>query len=203
MSLSPADVKVELGFSGDAVGLGDTDFDALIADLIARESERVEDAIEIQLGETTGTDTLSRPSHVAGPYLPLPERPVHSVASVTIDTDRVAGGDVAASDYRVTNQAALELLPEADRARWPTERRSITVEWSYGYPMDDTPDVVNAAIIGLVRQALQEIDADGISQESIADQSVNYELPDAVVARHLNRAKRFDEPDFYTGANVI
>ena len=59
------------------------------------------------------------------------------------------------------------------------------------------------AIIGLVRHAVQEVDAVGFESESIGSQSVTYELADDVVGRHLGRAKRFDEPDFYGGVGVI
>ena len=200
--VTPSDVRDELAVGPDALGLTDADFDDLLQTLIDRETERVEDAIDVALTTKTTTESLSRPEHVDGPFLPLPDRPVQSVASVDIDTDRVGGASVAAEDYLV-GDAALELEPGAARRSWPTGRRSITVEWTHGYPEAETPDVVAGAIIGLVRHAVQEVEADGIESESIGSQSVTYELADAVVGRHLARAKRFDEPDFYGGVGVI
>ena len=200
--VTPSGVRDELAVGPDALGLTDADFNGLLNTLIDRETERVEDAIDVALTTETATESLSRPEHVDGPFLPLPDRPVQSVASVEIDTDRVGGASVAAEDYLV-GDAALELEPGAARRSWPTDRRSVTVEWTHGYPESETPDVVAGAIIGLVRQAVQEIEADGVSQESIGSQSVNYELADDVVGRHLGRAKRFDEPDFYGGVGVI
>ena len=200
--VTPSDVRDELAVGPDALGLTDTEFDSLLQTLIDRETERVADAIDVALGTETTTESLSRPEHVDEYDLPLPDRPVQSVADVTIDTDRAGGVAVTSDDYRA-DETHLELLPSADRDAWPTERRSITVEWTHGYPDGDYPDVVDGAIVGLVRQAVQEIDADGVSQESIADQTVSYEVPDTVVGRHIGRAHRFDEPDYYGGANVI
>lgn len=200
--VTPADVKRELSFGSDAVGLTEAEFDTLLGDLIARETERVADEIDVALGEETVTEDLERPETVDEYDLPLPDRPVNGVASVTIDTDRVGGDPVAADDYYVED-THLELKPTADRDAWPTERRSVSVEWTHGYADGSEPTPVTAAIIGLVRQALQEIDADGIESESIDGQSVSYELADSVVARHLGRAHRFDEPDYYGGSQVI
>lgn len=200
--VTPADVRRELAVTAAAVGLSDSEFDGLLSDVIARETERVEDAIDVRLGTETVTEATSRPASVAGPLLPLSKRPVQSVVDVTIDTDRTGGVAVTAADY-VVEDTHLELDPEADRDAWPDARRSITVEYTHGYPDGDEPAPVNGAIIGLVRQAIQEIEADGIGQESIGSQLVNYELADDVVMRHLYRAQRFDEPDFYGGAQVI
>lgn len=201
--VTTAEVKDELAFGSDAVGLSDADFDSLIDSLISRETARVEDEIDVSLGTETTTEDLERPDHVNEYDLPLPSRPVQSVASVDIDTDRAGGEAVASDDYTVVDDAHLELLPAADRDGWPTERRSITVEWTHGYAEGDEPNPVNGAIIGLVRHALKEIESDGIESESIGGDSVTYELGDAVIARHLMRAKRFNEPDYYGGANLV
>jgi hypothetical protein len=200
--VTTVEVKDELAFGSDAVGLDDATFDSLISSLIARETERVQDAIDVSLGTQTVTESLARPEHVNEHDLPLPARPVQSVGSVSIDTDRVGGEAVSSDDYRV-DDAYIELLPTADRDGWPTERRSVTVEWTHGYADGDEPDPINGAIIGLVRHALKEIESDGIESESIGGDSVTYEVSDAVIGRHLGRAKRFNEPDYYGGANVV
>ena len=196
------DVRDEVAFSEEALSLSESAFDAVVTRLIGRETERVEDAIDVSLGTETATETLSRPASVVEHALPLPKRPVQSVESVSIDTDRVGGAEVTADDY-VAHETHLELLPSAERSWWPTDRRAIEVEWTHGYTESDVPDPIRGAIIGLVRQSLQEADADGIESESIDGQSVTYELADDVVSRHLARAKRFDEPDFYGGTQVI
>lgn len=202
MNPTVRDVQDELSVSPDALGLSDSAFDALVDRLIQRERERVADAIEVDLGTTTTTETLSRPAHVDGPYLPLPERPVQSVESVALDTDRVGRPSVDTAEYAVED-SHLELLPFADRGEWPTVRRSVTVTWTHGYPESDTPTPVVGAIIGLVRQTILEIESDGISNESIDGQSADYRPPDEVVAQHIDRANQFDEPTFYGGSNIV
>jgi hypothetical protein len=195
-------VRSEVAVGPGALGLSESEFDVLLDRLIQRERERVADAVEVSLGTVTTTETLSRPEHVAPALLPLPDRPVQSVSSVTLDSERVGGPDVIADQYVVTD-THIELRPGADRQRWPTARRSIEVTWTHGYPESEMPQPVAGAIIGLVRQALVEIDGEGITSESIDGQSVDYELPEQVVARHLSRAASFDEPTFYGGSNII
>ena len=202
MSVTPADVREELASSDDALPPAIDNVDTFLEDLIDRETQRVVDDIDVSLGVQTTTEQTSRPASVGDVFLPLDNRPVQSVASVEIDTDRASGPAVAADDY-IVEDTHLELTPEADRNRWPTERRSITVEYDHGYPEGDVPAPIDGAIIGLVRHAITEIEADGVESESIAGQSVDYELGEAVVARHLYRAKQFDEPSFYGGTQII
>ncbi len=195
------DVRDELAFDEIALDMDTAEFDALLEDLIGRETERVVDAIGVVLGTETATETLSRPSSVDGPFLPLPKRPVVSLESVEI-TDNASGPAVGVGDV-IVEDTHLELEPSAERNSWPTDRRSVSVEWTHGYPEGEEPDAINGAIIGLVRHALQEIEADGVENESIGGDSVSYELGDDVLRRHLIRAKRFDEPSFYGGSNVV
>lgn len=196
-------VRGELSVAPPAVGLTESEFDALLDRLITRETTRVEDAISVTLGDEQTTAETSRPRHLAGHLLPLDNRPVRSVNSVSVSTGRVGGPTVSADEIDIRDGAALELLPSARRERWPTERRSISVTYSHGYPSGQEPEPIAGAIIGLVRQAVQEIDADGIESESVSGHSVDYEMPGAVLARHLNRAKRFDEPEIYGGVNTV
>lgn len=208
--VTAADVRNELAFDEVALEMSSEEFDALLEGdpddpnddgLIGRETERVEDTIDVNLGTETVTETLSRPTSVDEFALPMPKRPVQSVASVEI-ADHAGGPDVAVDDV-IDHETHLELKPSADRRSWPTARRSITVEWTHGYPEGETPAPITAAIIGLVRQALQEIEADGIESESLDGHSVTYELGEDVVARHLARAKKFDAPSYYGGSQVI
>jgi len=201
--LTPSDVRDELAFGPEALGMADAEFDAMLEQLIERETERVTDEIDVALGTETASTSLARPTHVDEYDLPLPDRPIQSVESVSIDTERVSGDDVDLETDVIVEETHLELTPEADRRRWPTKRRSITVEWTHGYPEGEIPGPIRGAIVGLVRHALQEIESDGIENESIGDNSVSYELGDDVVTRHLARAKQFDAPSYYGGAQVI
>ena len=202
MTVTPADVREELAYSDDALPDAIDDVDGFLQGLIDRETLRVSDEIDVSLGVETTTEQTSRPASVDGVFLPLSNRPIQSVVDVTIDTDRASGPAVTADDV-IVEDTHLELEPEADRRSWPTKRRSITVEYEHGYPDGDVPAPIAGAIIGLVRHAITEIEGDGVDTESIAGQSVNYELGEAVVARHLYRAKQFDEPSFYGGTQVI
>ena len=201
MVVTPEDIKAELAFDETALGVGSEVFDSLLTDLIDRETARVVDEIDVELEETTTTATIARPGTVEEYDLPLPNRPVLSLESIEL-SDRVRGPSVSVDDVFVES-THLELKPEADRRWWPTDRRSITVEWTHGYPASETPEPIRGAIIGLVRHALQEIESDGIESESIGSDSVSYELGEDVVNRHLWRAKEFDAPSYYGGSMVV
>ena len=200
--IEPTDIKDELAFGAKALGLSEANFDSLLQNLIRRETSRAEDAINVSLGIKTVIETVSRPASVNEFDLPLPRRPVQSVTSVSIDADRVGGPAVSPDDFAV-HDTHLELLPSADRTAWPTGRRAVEVEWTHGYPENDAPEPIRGALIGLVRQALQEVEADGVSQESLDGHTVSYELGEAVVARHLARANQFDAPSYYDGSGVV
>lgn len=201
MVVTPEDVKDELAFDETALGIDTAAFGELIEGLIERETARVVDEINVELEETTSTATLARGETVPVYQLPLPDRPVQSLESVEL-ADRISGPPVEVGDV-IVESTHLELKPEADRREWPTKRRSITVEWTHGYPAGETPEPIRGAIVGLVRHALQEIESDGIESESIDGDSVSYELAENVVKRHVWRAKDFDEPTFEGGAMVI
>jgi len=198
--VTTVEVKDELAFGSDAVGLDDATFDSLISSLIARETERVEDAIDVSLDTQTVTESLARPEHVNEHDLPLPARPVQSVASVSVDTDRVGGEAVSSDDYRV-DDAYIELLPTADRDGWPSARRSITVEWTHGYA--EVPPMVRKAVTRLVRARLRAIDEDGIESDSLLGDSISYEPEESVIARARGDALEADEPEYYGGAGIV
>ena len=202
MTVTVGDVKDEIAVTAESVGLSDTQFDGVLSALIERETERVADELDVRLGVETTTEVTERPVSVREFALPLSDRPIQSVTSVGIDTDRVAGDGVTLDDV-IVGSAGMELKPDADRTRWPTDRRSITVEYDHGVPDNDRPEVIDGAIVGLVRHAVAEIEADGINSESIDGHNVDYELGDDVIARHLSRALRFDEPDFFGGTQVV
>ena len=197
MTVTTDDVRDELPVDEGAFPhLDTTGFDELLETLIERETERVESQTDSAVGTETTTVRISRPEHVDGHLLPLDARPVQSVASVTVDDDTVDS-----SDYLV-EETHLELLPDASLLSWPTRRRSVTVEYTYGFPADGTPAPVDGAIIGLVRQAVVDVESGGVTQESIAGDNVSYAVPDDVVARHVRRAREH-VPEFRGGAQVI
>jgi len=200
MTVKTADVKNELAFDADAVGLTPADFDSLISDGLDAATDRVEEWIDASLTTETATEDISRPEHVAVYDLPLPERPVQSVASVDVDTDRVGGATVSPEDYRV-EATHIELEPAADREEFPTERRSVTVEYTHGYAV--TPRPVEKAIIRLVRHRLQTVESDGISSESIGGDSVTYSPPRQLVEEIKEDLSEYKAPSYYGGASLV
>lgn len=196
MPVDASDVTAELAFGADALGISDSEFTELLDGLISRETERVTDAVDAAFEPETVEEVTQRPEHVDGHDLPLEHRPVRDLIDVSVDT----GTEVAVSDV-IVHDTHLELDPDADRSRWPTKRRSVTVEYEHGYTT--VPEPINGAIIGLVRHALAEIEADGIESEAIENDSVTYEPKDAVVRRHLTRAKRFRAPSYYGSTGAI
>lgn len=194
-------VKKEINYTKEAFGLDETEYNKFLQDLIRRESRRVSDEIDITFGVEKETVQLSRPRTVTDYKLPLPERPIRSLKDISVDLDRAERNvDINKSDV-IVKETHLELDPY--KGAFPTERRTITVEYEYGYGSNNLPKVVQGAIIGLVRQSIREIEADGVESESIEGQDIEYELADRVVERHLERARQFDEPNFYGGTQVI
>jgi hypothetical protein len=199
-ALSPAQIEPELPLDADALGLSSDEFDTLLGTALDAAEDNVADMIDVALETETTTEALSR-SHAAEPHdLPLPDRPIQSVASVDIDTDRVGGEPVSADDYEV-HETHLELLPTADRETWPTERRAITVEWTHGYA--EVPPMVRKAVTRLVRARLRAIDEDGIESDSLLGDSISYEPEESVIARARGDALEADEPEYYGGAGIV
>lgn len=199
-ALSPAQITPELPLDADALGLSSGEFDQLIQTALDAAEDNVADMIDVALETETTTQTLSR-SHAAEPHdLPLPDRPIQSVASVGIDTDRVGGETVSSDDYGV-HDTHLELLPTAERETWPAERRSITVEWTHGYAT--VPPMVRKAVTRLVRARLRAIDEDGIESDTLLGDSISYEPEESVVARARGDALEADEPEYYGGAGIV
>jgi|AKVG01.1.fsa_nt_gi hypothetical protein len=199
--VSVDDVKSETSYTASGLGLDSVTFDNLIERLIKRETLRVQEEIDVSFGEKTETFLIERQESVGEYFLPLPERPVKSLDSISVDLERAKRNkDIEVSDV-IVKETHLELKPE--RGDFPTTRRSIEVKYTFGYSSSDVPEVVEGAVVGLVRQAIKEIESDGVLEESIEGQSVDYEMPEKVIERHLGRARQFDEPNFYGGTQVI
>lgn len=200
MALEPEQVTSELPFDGKAFDMSEEEFQKELQTYIDTATEKVETWLGVSLSRETTTRDLSRPSHVDGNDLPLPEVPAQDVVSVSIDTDRVVGRGVDEDDYWV-EETHLELKPGADRWSWPTDRRSITVEWEYGY--NEVPESAKQAIIRLVRARFRAITADGISSDTIMGDSISYEPEETVILRARQDVAGFEAPSYYGGAESV
>lgn len=202
MTVTVDELRDELAVTPDALGLTEADYTALLDRLITRETERLEAALGVSFTQVTTSTSTARPAHIDDRVLPLPATPVRDVTAIEIDTDRAYGENVAPSDVDVA-ETHLRLRRDAPRDAWPTAARSVSVTWAHGYAETETPPVVDGAVIGLVRQAVQEIEADGIDQEAIAGDNMSYQLPEKVVKRHVSRAREYAAPTYSSGIQVI
>ena len=202
--VSQSELERELPFGAADLGVddttedsdGNTDWDNLLTDLLEREAEWLEEQLGTTFERTTVTESVSRPDHVDGQDLPLPERPIADVNSVTIDGDTLSGGNYAVEDTH------LVLLDGASRRKWPTDYGAIDVEWTYGF--DGAPGPVREAIVRLVRNALERIKTDGLETEATGDgASYSYRLPSDVRAAAKGTASEYEAPSYYGGAGVL
>lgn len=200
MPLEPDEVTSELPFDAGAFGMTDDQFQTELESYITTAADRVENWLGVSLESETVTEELSRPSHVDKSDLPLPEVPIQDVVSVSIDADRVTGGDISPDDYWVVD-THLELKPSASRRSWPTQRRSVTVEWTHG--LEEVPEGAKKAIIRLVRARLRAITADGISSDTIMGDSISYEPEENVIRRARADVAGYEAPSYYGGAASV
>lgn len=167
-----------------------------------RSLESASDLVEEWTGavfETqTATKSLSRRSTLPEYILPLPEAPVQSVESVTVST-RDTEMLLAETDDYVVEETYLELDtdPASDLDEWPASRRSIAVEWTYGY--ESCPAPVQEAIIRLARNRLDQIETDGVNTES----SWQYRPPAKIKHECIEMISPYDAPSYSGGATVI
>jgi len=198
---SISDVKREINFDHAAFGLSEMKFDAIIDEALGEAVTQVEEWLHGSLSTTTAEVEIHRPEGVPEYDLPLPERPVQSVDSVSIDTWRVPGDDVTDEDY-IVHDTHLELTPDASRDKWPTDRRSITVSYTHGF--DEVPNPVRSAIIRIVRHRLQRIDSDGVADEEIPGAgSVTY-TEDVKMYRSIRgELMDYEAPTYYDGVMAL
>lgn len=162
---------------------------------LATASELVETWGDTVYQTETVTVSHARPAHVAERELPLPERPVNSVTSVSVN-----GTPLDAEDYRAT-ETHLTLTPSADIDEWPTEAFSVEVAYSYGF--EECPEPVREAVIRLARSSLSQIDEDGLSSESVGDHSESYRPPASVKRECVSVVRNHEAPSYYGGAIAI
>lgn len=193
------DVQRELMAGPEEFELTTSEFDLVTDRAIDGAEDRIEEWLDTSLSVQTTTQELSRPESVDPVDLPLPERPVQSVSSVDIDT-WVASDDVSSDDW-VAHDTHLELVHDASRDAWPTDRRSITVTWDYG--LRSVPEPVRKAIVRLVRRRLHDQFGDGYDSESVGGDSTTYTSDSEFYASVRADVVPFEAPSYYGGAFVL
>jgi len=191
------EVKRELPFTAaDFDNLSQSEFDALLegdADtngLMERESQRVEDWADTQWFPEQVTETTRRPDYVDKKELPLSNVPIQSVDEVLIDGD--AFTEFVAVDTHLVIQSEV-------RRNWPTKFQSIEVTYTHGY--DFVPEAVTGAVIRLVRNALDQIQSDGLTSESVGSASYQYRTPSEVRAEAMDEVP--EPPSYLGGAQLV
>ncbi|GGL55130.1 hypothetical protein [Halocalculus aciditolerans] len=202
--VSVEELEAELSWTAEDLGVPTTDTDGdgtpqwtnLLERLLREECERVDDWLGTTFEITTTTATLDGTD---GDELPLPKRPVQSVASVTIHTED--GDTTVPVEDVVVEEAFIALLPSADVDAFPDGRRSVSVEWTYGY--ETVPGPVREGVIRLVRKRLAMIEEDGLKQESVGDGSWTYQVPADVRQEVRASVARYAPPRYSPAAEVI
>lgn len=194
--VSTSELEEHIPFTAESLGIGADEWDAELSKALGAAADDVEDWTDTRFELTDASATLSRPCGVTEYELPLPKRPIESVTSVEIDDETLAE-----SEY-VIHETHLELEPEADTKRWPTTRRSVSVEWNYGY--GTVPGRVRDVIIRLARAALDRIKTDGLESEALGDgTSYSYRAPSEIRREAQAQVSEYKAPSYYGGAQVI
>lgn len=117
----------------------------------------------------------------------LPEWPVTSVASVTVDGDAL----VFADDYQWTVRGVLLRVG----AVWPCDIGNIAVVYTHGYPA--TPPVLSTVCVEMSARAWSTPASGAVTQESIGSYSVSYDTAgEAVTGLELKESERRVVADF-------
>lgn len=191
------EVEDELPFDRRAFGLTANQWSNVLERHLSAASDDVEkwtgtvftaEQVERNLSRSEGVD----------PYdLPLPETPIESVKSITVN-----GTSLSKKDDVIVHDTHLELQPDAPVAEWPTESRSINVTWTYGY--DEVPAAVERAIIRLVRTSIDQIKVDGLVNESLpGGSSYSYRPPSDTRAEVKSNLDGYTAPTYSGGTMVI
>ena len=194
--LEASGVQEELPFDQSDFPVQDQQqYDNALKRALDAASELVEQWTDTVFTPTTESATLSRSVSVPRSELPLPKRPVRDVTSVS-----VAGTDLAADEYRI-GETYLYLLPGAPVSEWPTDRLSIDVTYTYG--SESVPAPVERAIIRLVRNALDQIETDGVESDRTASESYTYRPPEAIKRECVAMVADYRAPSYYNGAQIL
>jgi hypothetical protein len=180
--------------------LTEAEYDQLLQDTLRSESARIERWVDVEFSLTHTTEQLSRPESAPERELPLPERPIESVQSVTVETTSVT--DLTEGEDYAVEETHLVLLKDAAVNEWPTEYRSISVEWTHGH--DGVPADVEEALVRLCRARLKRTQSDGLESESTGDgSSVSYEPDEVMLSGVYATVDDYDAPSYYGGSSVV
>lgn len=204
--VSQADLKRELPYDHNDLRLSTTDFDALLDDVLAREADRVEGpAYADTAWETrTATETLDG---TGSRDLPLKNRPVQSVTSLTVREGEDPTETVTVDPSEVwVYDAYLRLKTDDeggqdDITEFPDEPQGVTVEYEWGYT--EAPGLVEDAITRLVRAALDMVETDTITSEGVAGHSLTPKPPRRIRRMVAREVRRFRPPRYKRGAEVL
>lgn len=194
-----AELKREIPFSAADFDMTEAEFDALLQGdastdgLMERASQRIESWADTQWFTSQITETTERPEYAPGRELPLNERPVQSVASVTVD------GDALDASRYVVEDTFLRLTGDKRPRKWPDNYRSVEVTYTHGF--ETVPEAVTGAVIRLVRNALDQVQSDGLTNESVGDMSFTYRPPSDI--KREVQAELPDTPSYHGGVNTI
>lgn len=194
------ELKPELTYNAVTLGLSDAEFQTVLQNGLSEASDFVEQWTGTVFTPTTATARVAQPPRATAYDLPLPERPIQSVSSVTVDGTSLTEGD----DYRISRDAThLRLIPGAAIDEWPAEDAAALaapgaeVEWTYGY--ETLPGPVRSAVVRIARHYVAQIHEDGLEQESAEDRSEIYRPPEAIKAECKTMIEGYDTPS-YSGA---
>ena len=199
-------VKRELPFDADDFELLDANaFDVLLKGdantegLLERESRRLEEWADTKWTTETVTESLSRPEHVDSDELPLPYLPIDSVDSVETEDE---GTLTETDDYHVL-ETHLKIESDSETIQsWPTAFQEIDVTWDYGF--DSVPPAVTGALVRLVRNAIDQIEMDGLAQEQLVGGGMwNYRTPNEIRAEVIREIRPHAAPSYYGGAVMV
>lgn len=189
--LTVGELERELPFDERSFGLDGATWANLLTDVRARVEDQVEQWTDAPFEARTASETLHG-SRADGDALPLPRRPVISVQSVVADGESL---DLT-TDVEVT-ETHIELRDAAPIDRWPRGRYNVAVEWTYGF--QEVPGPVEDAIIRLVRNALDNIETDGLQSESEDQISYTYRTPASVKAEARAQVQQYAAPSYGSG----
>lgn len=183
-------VKQRSGVDAGDLGLTDSEFDALIADLNSQASESIEDYcqrdFEQHVDDTAELDGNGRDA------IRLPGYPVTSIASVQVGENNPTTLD--SSDYRVRDDPAFSGenggVLERRQAVWPRgwENVQVTYTWGYSSPPGAVERVADDLVIEAVQAAAKDAKGKGATSLSLDGFSVSF--PEGGLRMDLDESQR-------------
>lgn len=194
--VSVVELEAELPFAHEDYPLQDeSQFESALERALGAASSMVEEWAGTRYEPTDIEETIARPAHVPDSDLPLPKRPIQSIESVAVEGETLSEDD----DYVVSDtHLSLVAEPTSGIDEWPTDSRSITVDWSYGF--DDAPEPVREVVIRLARNALDQIETDGYVSD---DAGWSYRPPTDIKAECAAIVSNYEAPSYYSGAMIV